>query len=70
MTPLEGHEASKADGSSDDDGNADRASRGLDPVKADILVATPLSALHAIPGGEETPLPLPLVEPLVLDEAD
>jgi ATP-dependent RNA helicase DDX52/ROK1 len=70
MTLLEGHEASKADGPSDEDGEADRASSSQDPVKADILVSTPLTALHAISGSEKTPLALPLVETLILDEAD
>lgn len=40
-------------------------------VKADIVVATPLSLLHAItPAGSEDILPLPHIENLVLDEAD
>lgn len=39
-------------------------------VKADILVSTPLLLLHAISENNSTPLPLPNVRFLVLDEAD
>lgn len=40
-------------------------------VKADILVSTPLSLLHAItPSNSTSPLPLPHIHHLILDEAD
>lgn len=57
-------------------GGSDDESEGGDTirevlVKADILVTTPLTLLHAItPADSENALPLPEIHSLILDEAD
>ncbi|EXJ90100.1 hypothetical protein A1O3_03169 [Capronia epimyces CBS 606.96] len=79
MKLLEGHPASDENQSSEDDfeqkteDKTDPSSRPL--VKADILVSTPLSLVHALcPSWEEDepdpPHPIPTIETLVFDEAD
>jgi len=47
-----------------------KAGKNLPPVKADILVSTPLTLLHAITSASGSVQPLQSVRYLVLDEAD
>jgi len=63
-------QAESEDDDSVEDGNEPKAKKNLPPVKADILVSTPLTLLNAITSPAGATLPMESVRYIVLDEAD
>lgn len=70
---VDGSETSSNDGSdaeSDTEGGGVSVKPEIPPVKADIIVSTPLLLLHSLQRDGATVLSLPTIRHLILDEAD